>query len=350
LRHHSLLRAARALALSIAVLPAVAPAATATRGPFLQQTNAHGTLVVLSTDAAAAVRVVASLPAGGTVEGSSTGTRHVVRLDGLPAASEIPYQVTIDGAPGSTGTIRTPGEPGTAAGRRAVLGAIGDYGTLGPNEFANVARLAEEKVAALLTVGDNGYPDGTAADFDSAVFRPLASLLPSTTFWPGLGDHEYRTAWAQPYLDAFELPDSERFYSFDWGDVHVIALDTNCITPLDASTAGCTTASMVAWLRDDLSKTTAPWKIVTMHRPAVAAGHYDNYPEIATALVPVFQEAGVDLVLQGHNHLYERTWPTRDNHPVQKDYDHPQAPVYMTTGGGGDWLYDFSFPPADFTA
>jgi hypothetical protein len=185
------------------------------------------------------------------------------------------------------------------------------------------------------------------------MFRPFAALLRGATLFPVPGDHEYRTPFGQGYYDAHVLPEGpegERYYSFDWGDLHVVALDSNCIVPMVAAEAGCTTASMTAWLRADLAASQAPWKIALIHRPAVATGKYGVYPQIPQALVPIFQELGVDVVFQGHNHLYERTWPTKDGVPVQKDYDHPRAPVYMTTGGGGDWLYDFALPAAEWTA
>jgi hypothetical protein len=333
--------------------PVAASAAAVVRGPYLQQTSAVRTIVVVRTDAAATVRAVADVGGGRTAVAQTSGTDHALVLEGLPAATSVPYRVEVDGAVAAEGVVRTPGAPATAAGRQAVLGVLGDFGTQGPIEHANVARLVERGVHAVLTVGDNAYPDGAPEDWDPALFRPLAPLLARATFWPVPGDHEYITPFAQAYLDAFVLPagpDGERYYSFDWGDVHVVALDSNCLSPLDAATAGCTAASMLAWLDEDLAASRAPWKIALMHRPALATGRYGSFAAVQSALVPRFQEHGVDLVLQGHNHLYERTWPTRDGAPVATDYDRRAAPVYVTAGGGGDWLYDFELPAAPWTA
>jgi hypothetical protein len=66
--------------------------------------------------------------------------------------------------------------------------------------------------------------------------------------------------------------------------------------------------------------------------------------------MPIFEELGVDLVLQGHNHLYERTWPARGGKVAAKSYDRPVAPVYVTTGGGGDWLYPIEQPSQPWVA
>ncbi|WP_242333496.1 MULTISPECIES: metallophosphoesterase [unclassified Anaeromyxobacter] len=341
-----------ALAAALA-LPQLALATSIVRGPFLQQTTPTSTIVVVSTDAAAHVEAVADLPGGGTAQAKSDGTHHLLRLSGLPAAATIPFHVTLDGAPAGDGSVRTPAVPGTEAARHAVIGATADTGSAGPNARANVARMELRGVEAVLTMGDNSYPDGAAGEWDTTFFGVWKDLMRSATMWTGVGDHEYRTPFAQPYLDSVELPQGpqgERYYSFDWGDLHVAALDTNCIVPMDASQMGCDTATMVAWLEADLAASKAPWKLVTMHRPALATGKYGVFPEIPRALLGPFEKYGVDLVLQAHNHLYERTWPARQGAVVKKDYDHPGAPVYLTAGGGSDYLYESVLPAAEWTA
>ncbi len=353
----SLRRFPRLPALAAALLvPQLVLAANIVRGPFLQQTTPTSTLVVVTTDAAARVEAVADLPGGGTARAGSDGTYHLLRLDGLAPAATTPFRVTIDGAPAAEGAVRTPGVPGTEAARHAVLGATADTGSAGPKARANVARLKARGVEAVLTMGDNAYPDGAAAEWGPAFFDVWKGLMPYATLWTGVGDHEYRTPFAQPYLDAVELPEGpqgERYYSFDWGDIHVVALDTNCLVPMNANEMGCDAATMVAWMEADLAATKAPWKIVTMHRPALATGKYGVFEEIPRALGGSFEKYGVDLVLQAHNHLYERTWPARGGVSVKSGegaYDHPGAPVYVTAGGGSDYLYESTMPPAEWTA
>jgi hypothetical protein len=293
------------------------------------------------------VQAIADVP-GGRAEATSEGqTTHVLRLAGLPPASDVDYRLLVDGADGPRARFRTPAVPGTAAAQRAVIGAFGDMGTSGPIPKGNAARMKERGIELLLTVGDNAYDDGAAHEWDPRFFGPFKDLLPWVTLAPAMGDHEYRTPYGQGYLDAFVLKEGyagERNYSFDWGDVHVVALDTNCIKPVDPTTQGCDRDGMLAWLRNDLAATRAPWKIAIFHRPVLATGKYGVYPEVQAALMPIFEELGVDLVLQGHNHLYERTWPARGGKLVAKSYDRPGAPVYVTTGGGGDWLYPIEQP------
>lgn len=338
---------------ALAALPTLAAAASITRGPFLQQTTPTSTLVVVKTDQPAVVEATARLPAGETVTARSEGTYHKLALRGLVPASAISYSVTVDGAAKASATFRTPGVPGSAAARRAVIGVTADTGSAGPNARAAVARLQASKVETVLTLGDNSYPDGAAGEWQRTFFDVWKPFMGTATLWAGVGDHEYRTPFAQPYLDAMELPEGpqgERYYSFDWGDVHVVALDTNCIVPMDKAAMGCDQATMVSWLEKDLAASKAPWKLVTMHRPAVATGKYGVYPQIPAALLGPFERGGVDVVFQAHNHLYERTWPTRQNAVVKKDYDRPGAPVYITSGGGSDYLYDSVLPAASWTA
>lgn len=331
---------------SLLLLLAGAPALAAprvVRGPFLQQTSATGTKVVVKTDVAARAQVVAQAGAQSIVTPTSDGQSHVMTLTGLTPATEYSYVLRLDGADAGRWTFRTPGAPATAEGRRAVIGVIGDMGSGGANARANVARLAQRRVQLLLTVGDNSYPEGAPAEWDPKFFQPAAPLLPYTTLAPALGDHEYLTPGATGYLGAFELPPQpggERYYSFDWGDLHVVVLDSNCLDPLDPEPVGCTGAGMIQWLEQDLSRTSAPWKVVTLHRPAVASGRYGPSPEVAAALIPVAERHGVDIVFQGHNHFYERTWPMRGGAAVQRDYRSPRGPVYVSSGGGGDWVYD----------
>jgi hypothetical protein len=336
-------------------LPLPAAAAKIARGPFLQQTTPNRTLVVVDTDVAARVEIEARVGEADIARGQSDGaTRHVVELSGLPAATEVEYVVKVDGiAATSPAIFQTPGKPGTTAGRRAVIGVIGDMGSGGANEKANAKRLAERSVDLLLTVGDNSYPKGEKSEWAEKFFAPLAPVLATATVAPSLGDHEYLTPGATGYLDTFVLPPhpfDERAYSFDWGDVHIAVVDSNCLDPVDPATSGCEADLLEAWLDEDLSVSKAPWKILTMHRAALSSGRYGSSAPVARAIIPLAQKHGVDLVFQGHSHSYERTWPVRDRQVVKRSYEEAGAPVYVTTGGGGDWIYTTDIPQPSWSA
>lgn len=340
--------------LALSLLAAPGFAASLTRGPFIQQTTSNSALIVARTDSAADLEITATAEGMQPVKAVSRGTaNHTVKLDGLRPATQIHWTARVGGADASSGAFRTPGLPGTAAGRQATIGVIGDMGSAGPLAAQNAGRLAERGIDLLLTVGDNSYPNGAPGEWDSTFFRPFAAVLRNATAAPSLGDHEYLTPNAQGYLDAFELPPTpfnERAYSFDWGDVHVAVVDTNCLDPLDVAVPGCSPDQVKAWLEEDLTQSKAVWKLITMHRGAVASGRYGAAGPVARVIIPIAEAHGVDLVFQGHNHFYERTWPMRAGAAVKRDYVDAGAPVYVTTGGGGDWVYESTNTQPDWSA
>jgi predicted phosphodiesterase len=148
-----------------------------------------------------------------------------------------------------------------------------------------------------------------------------------------LGNHDYITANGQPYLDAFYLPhnnpaDSEKYYSFDWGNAHFTALDFN-----DGPSQ-----AQLDWLQADLAATHQPWKFVFYHQAIYSSGPhgYESYIIGKRAvLAPIFEANHVDVVFNGHDHDYERTQSIN-------------GVVYIVSGGGGASLYNVN--PQTFSA
>jgi hypothetical protein len=117
-------------------------------------------------------------------------------------------------------------------------------------------------------------------------------------FFPALGNHDWYTALAQPYLDYFALPGNERYYDVTWGSVQVFVLDSDPSEP-----DGVTPDSVQAkWLADKLKSSTARWKIAVMHHPPYSSGTHGS----TLAMQWPFKEWGINLVLAGHDHDYER--------------------------------------------
>jgi 3',5'-cyclic AMP phosphodiesterase CpdA len=185
----------------------------------------------------------------------------------------------------------------------------------------------------VLHTGDVVYPDGQASGYDPYFFQPYQTLAKRAPIYPTLGNHDYHTQSGQPYLDAFYLPhnnpaDTERYYSFDWGNAHFTALDFN--TGPDAA--------QLDWLKNDLASTHQPWKFVFYHQAIYSSGPhgYESWVEAKRRLLaPIFEQYGVDVVFNGHDHDYERT------HPINNV-------VYVVSGGGGGPLYQVE--PHLFTA
>ena len=169
----------------------------------------------------------------------------------------------------------------------------------------------------VLHMGDIAYDSGTRAQFERVVFDVYADMLERFPMFPASGNHEYETEDALPFREAFALPENggpggiERWYSYDWGDVHFVVLDTEL-----------TGAEQAAWLDADLSANRRPWTIVYQHRPTFSSGDHGGDPEVQKWFMPLFVKHRVPLVLAGHDHHYERT-NTID------------GVTYVVTGGGG---------------
>jgi hypothetical protein len=156
------------------------------------------------------------------------------------------------------------------------------------------------------------------------------TMLRKTPFWSCLGNHE--TAQARdfvdtyPYFDIYTLPTAgeaggvasgtEHYYSFNYGNIHFIALDSMTASRAvdNPSTAGVNEdGPMAAWLRNDLQSNTATWTIAFWHHPPYTKGSHnsdveDQLVEMRQNFLPILEGAGVDLVLTGHSHIYERSY------------------------------------------
>jgi hypothetical protein len=211
--------------------------------------------------------------------------------------------------------------------------------------------MASENPALALLTGDLVYMDGSYAKYQQRFFPYYGDMMRRVPFFPTLGNHDCETQNAAPYLTTHALPidgvpllHRGRYYSFDWGNVHFVSLDTNATLTDPASRQ-----TMLEWLDQDLEKTNRFWKIVFFHHPPYAKGFYHNNIEAVLGreyIVPVLDRHKVQLVLTGHEHNYQRTHPIRDG----KFSEAGEGTVYVTTGGGGGGLYpvDSSVPRLAF--
>ncbi len=220
--------------------------------------------------------------------------------------------------------------------------AFGDYGSGTESQLAIRDQMLERQadIDLWFTTGDNAYGAGSYMDFHNNVFQPYQEMWAKIPVFPTPGNHDYMADYAQPYLDNFFLPENawreehkERYYSIDWGPIHYVALDSEQpMFQLDGPD------DIVHWLDADLARTDRPWKIVAWHRPPYE-GHPTRAPDPATwyNIVPLMEKHGVQLVLLGHNHYYERMVPILSN--ARATYK-AGAVTYVITGGGGRTLYD----------
>jgi predicted phosphodiesterase len=197
----------------------------------------------------------------------------------------------------------------------ARLAVAGDVGTGGHAEHATAASMDDLETGgefdALLLLGDNVYPDGSPELAGANVLDPFAAVLDGPTeLVAALGNHDVVTGDGQPLLHALGLPG--RWYGRRYGPVRVLVVDSTRASDPD----------QLAWLRDRLDeRTDAAWTVVMQHHPPFSAGYHGSDAASQRHLVPLYEEAGVDLVLAGHDHDYQRTKPQ-------------DGVTYVVSGGG----------------
>lgn len=186
---------------------------------------------------------------------------------------------------------------------------IGDYGLAGPDEAAVAKLVASWSPEMIITLGDNNYPNGRATTIDDNVGQYYhAFMFPyvgrhgdgadENRFFPALGNHDWRTPNAWPYLEYFSLPGNERYYEHVWGPVHLFAIDSDLHEP-DGNSPDSTQGT---WLRERLAASDSAWQVVYMHHAPYSSGDHGS----TEALRWPYAEWGADLVLAGHDHHYER--------------------------------------------
>lgn len=186
---------------------------------------------------------------------------------------------------------------------------VGDYGLASPEEAAVAERVRGWSPDLVITLGDNNYPNGSARTIDENVgqyYHPFIAPYrgrygagaSENRFFPSLGNHDWRTADLEPYLEYFTLPGNERYYTFTWGPVDFFALDSDPHEPdgVDADSV------QAQWLKAALARSTAPWKVVYMHHPPYSSGWHGSERGMRWPM----HAWGADVVMSGHDHHYER--------------------------------------------
>lgn len=320
------------------------------RKPYLQQMTDTGVIVLWATQAGlnAEVHYSTDTSYNIVVTGSSRSVNgsqlHRVALTNLQPDTLYHYKVYVDGQdllPGEVLSFQTAPTPGSSTPFTFVV--IGDYGRNSASQKALRDQLLLDSFRFMLTTGDNAYTSGTYAEFETNVFQIYQDLFSHVGLFPSLGNHDYGTASGAPYLDLFDLPqqswrsgDHERYYSFDYGNVHFIVLDSN--SPLDAND-GAANDDMFDWLRADLSRTRQPWRMVAFHHPAYSTGLHGSDSRVQAKLVPIFEAYGIDLVLTGHDHIYQRSKPLREDQITTTDQG---GIIYLVSGAGAAANYGCS--------
>jgi len=304
------------------------PTLRVARGPYLQSASSTNMILRWRTDwfADAVVRYAtnASSLDGGLTNSNAT-IDHEMNLTGLQADTLYFYSIgtaTNTFVSGSNFSFRT--APTNA--RPVRIWVVGDSGTADTNAASvrdsYYTVTGAQATDLFLMLGDNAYESGTDGEYQRAMFDMYRDLLQRTPVWPTIGNHEAGDALgvygtqAKPYLEMFTLPrngecgglasGTEHYYSFDFANIHFVCLDSYLSDRANS-------APMCSWLRNDLANTDKDWIIAYWHHPPYSfSGHHSDQEffgiEMRQFAGPILEEYGVDLVLSGHNHDYERSF------------------------------------------
>jgi len=213
---------------------------------------------------------------------------------------------------------------------------IGDFGWAGQPEL-DVSNLVKSwNPDFIITTGDNNYDYGADSTIDRNIGQYYHQFISPykgsygtgdtiNRFFPTLGNHDWNTPGAIPYLNYFTLPNNERYYDFIKGPVHFFAIDSDPHEP-DGTSSSSTQAN---WLKNKLSSSTSRWNIVYFHHPPYSSGTKHGS---TTGMRWPFRQWGAHAVLSGHEHNYERLIV--------------DSLVYLVNGAGGKNLYTLGTPIA----
>ncbi|MGC4017345.1 MAG: Ig-like domain-containing protein [Luteolibacter sp.] len=332
------------------------PSGTLQRGPYLNMANQNSIVVRWRSSQSVIGRVRYGLAPDALTQSTdetSAATDHEIRLTGLtpytryyysvgsaqdaltPESSEVTsFKATGTAVPTAADyTFRTSPVPGTAVDTRIWI--VGDCGR-GTSTQAGGREAYEsftgQRIPDLnLQLGDNAYNNGTDAEYQTGYFNMYADYFRKMPQWSTLGNHDANNGVTNPatnfpYFDMFTFPKAgecggvasgtEHYYSFDYGNIHFICLDSQAsdTTVDNAATTGVNEdGPMAAWLRQDLASTTATWILAFWHHPPYSKGSHDSDSEtqmvnMRTRFNPILEQGGVDMVFVGHSHNYERSF------------------------------------------
>ncbi len=309
-----------------------------TRGPYLQAGGSSRIVIRWRTDVPCDSRVELALDDNPSIPVLVPGdvTDHEVELTDLGPAMEYKYSIgttccDVTGITFASSSFVTAPAPGPMGPTRVWL--LGDSGFPTPD----LARVRDaflhwngvHRLDAFLMLGDNAYNNGTDSDYQAAVFNMFPTLLAQHVLWPTRGNHDLLYApLFSDYYDIFSMPTagecggmpsaSEAYYSFDIGHVHFVCLDSE---GSDRTRSG----PMLRWLESDLAASSQPWNIAFWHHPPYSKGSHDSdnpidsdgrMRDMRQVAGGILDSAGVDLMISGHSHSYERSYLLRGHYGV----------------------------------
>jgi hypothetical protein len=336
------------------------------RGPYLQVATTNSIVVRWRTDAFARSRVRYGTEAGQldkAADDSALGTEHIVKLTGLTPNTKYYYSIggmknVLQGD--KDNYFFTLPLPGSESVYR--IGAFGDCGNNSVNQRnvrnAFTKYLGDNYMNAWVLMGDNSYPDGADAELQAKFFNIYKDdLLKKYPLFPSPGNHDYHdiefsSEVAQQthkvaYFQNFSMPQdgesggvashTKAFYSFDIGNIHFLSLDSygkeeNTFRMYD------TLGPQVQWVKKDLeANKNKQWVVAYWHHPPYTMGSHSSdgvgeLTRIRVNFIRILERYGVDLILCGHSHDYERTSLMKGHYGLEATFNAAEHNLSNSSG------------------
>lgn len=337
------------------------------RGPYLQSmTNTSVKVMWRTSDSTYGIVNYGDAPnaLNHTIVDTVFTKNHIVKISGLTAKTKYYYSVGFGNTTLAGGndqhhfvTALTPGDSTPFR-----FWVTGDFGG-GSNDQIRARRWFEEyiklnPVTGWLWLGDNAYTNGTDDEYSRKVFSSdygYDSIFRFLPFYPIPGNHDYISVngtddpryHGGPYYDIVEVfkngemggvPSTmEAYYSYDYGNTHFLALNSELYRVFIFWDAFGTTFK--DWLINDLKTSNKKFKIAYWHQPPYSKGSHDSddFWEILMAgmrekVIPILEQYGVDVVLCGHSHVYERSYLINKHYGNSSTFDRNTMLVDSSSG------------------
>ncbi|HEX5154681.1 MAG TPA: metallophosphoesterase family protein [Parafilimonas sp.] len=333
------------------------------RGPFLQVATPTSMVVRWRTDVYSRSSVHYGLTPGKLdkeVNDSTLISEHIIKIPGLQPFTKYYYSI---------GDFNSPHEgndsnyfytlPETGSEQLIRVAALGDCANNSINQ-RNVRDqvlkyLGSNYLNAWILLGDNAYSNGTDAEFQAKFFNLYQNgLLSKYPLFPVPGNHDYRDLasasvsdqYKIAYFQNFSVPEhgeaggvasnTKSYYSFDIGNVHFLALDSygpdnKGLHMYDEM------SEQVEWVKKDLKANKSKWIVAYWHHPPYTMGSHNSDTErdltaIREHFIKVLEESGVDLVLCGHSHVYERSRMMKGHYGNEAEFDSAKHNLNSSSG------------------
>ncbi|WP_430405874.1 metallophosphoesterase [Fluviicola sp.] len=324
--------------------------AAISRGPYLQTVTSSSIILHWKTDVSVDSKVTYGTDSTNlnleTVLTAPTQD-HIVQLNGLSPFTKYFYSIG-----SSTGIIQSGLDnyfvtaPISGTEGKYTFWVNGDCGTNSTHQKNVRDRYIEymngKPTHGWLLLGDNAYNSGTESEYTNNFFNIYqGNVMKNMPLWPVLGNHDYANSatrqndHAVPYFDIFDVPsngqaggvpsNTEAFYSYDYGNVHFLALDSYGKED-NATRLYDTLGAQVQWIKADLLANTKPWVVAYWHHAPYTMGSHNSDSEselvqIRQKFIRILERNGVDLILCGHSHDYERSKLMKGHYGNESSFD-----------------------------